>query len=527
MRIVPVVGVLVGLSFFAACRGGSNNNKPDPDAPGSGSDGGGSAALKVKDVQTDAVAPGAEVELRGVVVVAVDGYGNNKTDRRMWIQDAGGGPQSGVLVFRPPASVTSLVPGDIVDVVGAIKTEFAFNGDTPGQSLTELQNPTGRTMTVTKTGTGAAIAPMVVDALTIGRKATEALRDADWEPWEGVLITLNNVTAFGAPGCITSQGNCTDPTRTNLTITGTAKLESNLAAFPTLAAGDCLASVTGILDYAFDYALLPRSTDDVKTGGTGCVPREGIAACSDDMDNDGNGFKDCGDFSCAAGPTAWLGATCAATDAMCGCSMNLTAGMSVNKVNTGTTGAAILNEVFVTAVGARGFWVADALQAAASGGTFVFTNAVPDAAITVGTKLATVQGLAGPFGSKTEKLIQITTPTTGAGIPGGDPLAITTATTMQVKDLTTGRPFMGSLVTLTNLKVTAVNATTLQVTLTDNNNVTVIMDDGAFAMYGGTPPAVGACFPALTGVMDLLIDDQIRTINPRKVEDMATGSGCN
>src|SRR5215208_6908589 len=133
---------------------------------------------------------GAPVDLKGVIVTALDTYGNNATDRRMWIQDPAGGAGSGILVFRPPASVASLVAGDIIDITGAVKTEFVFNGDTTGNGLTELSAPSGRSMTVTKTGSGPVPAPMILDALTIGRKPSEAMRDADWEPWEGVLVTV-------------------------------------------------------------------------------------------------------------------------------------------------------------------------------------------------------------------------------------------------------------------------------------------------------------------------------------------------
>jgi hypothetical protein len=299
----------------------------------------------------------------------------------MWVEEPGGGPFSGVHVFRGKA--TGIAVGDIVDITGGIKSEFKLNG--ADGSVTEIQAPMGGTMTVTKTGTGAVPAPAVIDVLAIGTKP-KAERDAEWEKWEGVLVTTSNVVAFGSPSCILSRGNCADNTRSSFSITGVAKLESNLSAFPAVKAGDCLATVTGVVDYAFDFVIFPRTTTEAVTGGTACVRELSTGAtnlCTDTRDNDGNGFSDCKDFGCQVGPGAWLGATCAVTDAMCGCSTNLAAGVSANKVNTGTVGPVLLHDLFVTAIGPTGYWVADGLQAVPSGGVFVFTSVAPDASLTI------------------------------------------------------------------------------------------------------------------------------------------------
>jgi hypothetical protein len=66
-----------------------------------------------------------------------------------------------------------------------------------------------------------------------------------------------------------------------------------------LTKGTCLASITGLGDYFFDYHLLPRGEADIVTGGTMCPPPEmDVAQCTDMVDNDHNGFTDCQDFSC-------------------------------------------------------------------------------------------------------------------------------------------------------------------------------------------------------------------------------------
>lgn len=528
----PVVGVLLGLSFVAACRG-SNGETPDA-PPGSGSDAG-PGRIHIQDVQSDTMAPGTAVELHGVIVTAVDTFGSRTGD--LWVQEPGGGAFSGVHVFGAQLSqVASLVPGDIVDITGAVKSEFAISSDTSGRTVTEIQKPSGGMMTVTKTGTGSVPTPMVVDALAIGQKATQAARDAEWEKWEGVLITVTNVSALAAPACITSAGVCTDPTFQSFGITGVAKAESSLAAFPTPAvkSGDCFASVTGVEDYVFDYLIFPRTTAEMVTGGTGCPTRE-IATgpsnfCIDGSDNDGNGFKDCTDLGCEVGPGAWLGTSCASGDIMCGCSANLAAGMSANKVNTGTTGPVVLNNVYVTAVGPKGFWIADNTTSASNGGVFVFSNAAPT--VMVGQQLDRVQGLAGPFnGSRaagTKSVVEITSPTVGSAVSGGaafTPISGTPVSTLA--DLTNGEPFAGSLVQLQNLKVKAV-VNTHQVTLVDNSNITITMADGALPNFGATPPAVGDCYTTLIGVMDFntFASPQIRTVNPTQVSDLLKGTGC-
>lgn len=526
---LPVLGALLGLSLVAACRGGGGNNNPPDGSAGSGSDTG-PAAIHIQDVQSDTMAPGTAVDLHGVVVTAVDTFGA-KTGA-FWVEEPGGGERSGVQVFNAPAAqVAMLAPGDIVDITGAIKSEFAISSDTSGRTVTELQAPKGGMLTITKTGTGTVPAPVVVDALAIGQKATQAARDTEWEKWEGVLITVNNVSALSAPACITSGGVCTDPTFQSFSLTGVAKAESSLVAFPTptVKSGDCFASMTGVVDYVFDYLIYPRSSADIVTGGTSCPPREIANLCADGIDNDGNGFGDCMDFGCEVGPNAWLGTSCSPADATCGCSANLAVGTSANKVNTGTTGPVLMNNVYVTAVGPKGFWVADATTASPNGGVFVFVNAAPT--VSIGQQLDRIQGLAGPFdGSKmagTKSVIEITSPTMGTAIATGaifTPISNSTATTLA--DLTNGAPFAGSLVQLQNLKVKTVTAH--QVTLVDNNNVTITMADGALANFGGTAPAVGDCYSSLTGVMDFntFNNPQIRTINPTTVADIVKGTGC-
>jgi len=527
----PVVGVLFGLSLIAACRGDS---KVTPDAGGGpGIDASDGKLHHIQEVQSDTTTVNTPVELHGVIVTAVDKFGTR--NGQIWVEEPGGGERSGVTVFGAPlAQVTNLTVGDVVDITGAVKSEFVINGDTSGRSLTELVAPTGGMMMITKTGTATPPAPALVDALMIGIKPGQTDRDVEWEKWEGVLITVVNVAASNAPACIKSKGVCTDVD--SFSITGVVNVESGLAGFPAsgVQGGDCFESITGVVDYAFGYVLYPRTTDEVVAGGTGCIRETSLGStnlCTDGLDNDGDSFKDCSDFDCEVGPNAWLGLTCADTDAMCGCSTNLVA-TGVNKVNTGTTGAVLLHNVIVTAVGPTGYWIADAAQAAQRGGVFVFTKTPPDASIAIGSKLPTVQGVVSVFnGSKTagsRSVISISRPTAGAATPSGVPLVpIPNPAIADLSDVTKGEPFMGSLVQLTTVKVKAVDTTTNIVTLVDNANATIKMSNHVLADFGGTVPNVGDCYPTLIGIMDFNTSDpQTRTINPRTTDDMVTGSGC-
>ena len=275
MRITksPVVGVLLGLSFVAACRSSSNNNNnnnTNPDGPpGPGSDTG-PAMIHIQDVQSDTMVPGTPVELHGVIVTAIDTFGTKTGD--LWVEEPGGGAFSGVHVFGTPVSqAANLSVGDIVDITGAIKSEFALTGatgDTSGRTVTEVQAPKGGTMTVTKTGKGVVPAPQVIDAAAIDAMAPGA-RDAEYEKWEGVLVQVTNVRAQSYPQGFGSKPYPDDAYKVG--VTGTLLIESTQTKLANVDGLTCFASITGVEDYFFDWLLLPRSAADVVTG-TNCAP---------------------------------------------------------------------------------------------------------------------------------------------------------------------------------------------------------------------------------------------------------------
>ncbi len=532
MRIKSAV--LVSGLALVGCRSSSDSTV---DGNNNGGGDGSAGGTKIQDIQNDAMPKGTPVTLLGKIVTATDEFGG--TLGNIWVEEPEGGLNSGVLIFNKANAidVSALVPGDIVNVTGGVKDEFALSSDTSGNTDTEIDAPTGGMLSIVKTGHGVLPAPVMVDPLPIGQMGTAAAIAAAWEPYEGVLVTVTNIEEFGKPKQY-------DPAADQFSFnaTGTLVVENEIADFPTtLAAQTCFTSITGVVDYFFSYNLLPRSAADYGATGTGCAPPEQGNLCSDGIDNDGNGFSDCADLGCEVGANAFLGASCTVSDAMCGCSKNLvTTGVNTVDTTAGTAsiGPVILNNVFVTGVSSGGVWVADALTGAPNNGVFVFTGSTPT--VTVGQKLATVQGLAEPFNPSKLKtamnpktIVEVTDGTLGTASTGGTTVGVA-STAAVVSDLTTGASFAGTLVKLSNVKVKTAGLFG-QFTLVDNAGGTVTLADTAFSMYTGVTITAGTtCFSSLTGVMNLDTSDtantvQVRTINPRSAADMvvaASPSAC-
>lgn len=511
MRIVPFFFAAAGL---IACGRSSSTKNPDASA---GSDTGGGGAVTIQQVQNDMMAPGTAVTLHGVVVTAIDAFGG-KTGN-VWVEEPEGGPFSGVLIYKAdPNAVAALQPGDIVDVTNAVKSEFALmgaNADPTGRTDTELEPPaSGQTVTITKTGTGTVPAPATVDALMIGQ-----ISDADtqgpmfsaaWEQWEGVLVTVTNASALSAPK---SFGSTMPAPLDNydMSITGVVKVESSLADFPkdgmgnfTIARGDCLASVTGVVDYFYDYLLLPRQTSDIATGGTACpAPENSMALCTDTMDNDGNGFADCADDSCIInyGPGA---GTCRTSTTIDSLDTAVDANPAMPTIPMGGLDLGSSEIVCVTAMTSDGMnmWVSKGPgQAAADEGVYVYGGGQKlPTGVAAGTQVDIIgkASLYKPTNAM-KPLLEVDalsiTKKTGA--------CAVTAKSMTASALTTpatGQPMVGSLVSITDL-----NKIKLTVAETAANHYTGTLSDNGvtFNVLGSIyqdPDAANACYSTVTGV---------------------------
>jgi hypothetical protein len=488
MRFAAVVGVLVGLSFLAACRSDSNT-RPDGGGGTPGVDSG-KPPTRIQDIQDDDMPEGTVVELRGVIVTAIDTYGNRQND--FWVQDPAGGERSGLHVFNAPAAVVrTLARGDVVDITGGVKQEFAPRGDMSGRTVTEVGPPSaGAMLQVTRTGTTTVPAPVVVDALPIGQKATRQERDAEWEKWEGVLITLTNIRQFNEASEVPSASN-PDSTLQLFSVTGEMFLESGLAAFPAtgLATGTCIASATGVLDYIVNWFVLHRDPADIVVGGTGCAPPEDSeAACTDTLDNDGNTFEDCVDNKCVLGHSG-----CRTVKSITDVQTTMTAG-AVELVGATVT---------VLSRNKKNLWISTDGAAAPNQGVFVFgTGADLDAAIVVGSKV-TVIGTVSESNNDDSgdtvtqiRALQIT-PVEG-DLATVTPIVDPDPSQLIVK--ATGEPFESVLVTFTNVKVTVLgNPNTggnfgvgeLQVGTTK-----FLIDDDIILLTD----AVGTCYASITGI---------------------------
>lgn len=432
------------LTAFAACRGSSNGDDDGTDVDAATGD------QTVYDVQNDATPPGTPVTLRGVVVTAIDNYGPRKGN--FYVAEPEGGAYSGVLVYGAPLDqVAALVVGDLVDITGAEKDEFSL--ETDDATVTELAPIAGGQMTVTKVGTGTVPAPQVLDALMIGRMATAA-REAEYEKWEGVLVRVENISVTSEIRPVSSSN--PDPMFVAFRITGVLEIDSSLAEIPYsetpppyLTGGDCLASITGMGDYFFNYKILPRATADIVLGGSGCPAAEAPGTCTDGIDNDANGFMDCADRGCATEPTCTSDTTVA----------NIQMGMH-------TAGSQVrIADAVVMAIGRgptniQNIWVADSATAGPNNGLQIYrgTSAgLLPAGVVVGAHV-TIQGQVDEFnnGSGTGTLTQLRSPT--ITLIAGSPSTPVPATNVPLATLindTTGEPYEGVLLELTNVRVVA------------------------------------------------------------------------
>jgi len=487
MRLAQLA--FLGLSLVA-CRGGGggddDDDTPPTDTPA------GPVEVTIQQVQSDDMPSGTQIELKGVVVTAIDSLGGGSGG--FWVSEPEGGAFGGVKVFGASLDqVASLMPGDLVNITSAIKHE-ACNEAAPcgtivfdnGASLTEVIGTAQGSLVVTEVGTGPLPAATTVDAKAISLLADKAARDAEWEKYEGVLIKVINgrqltpVVTFGSnPG----------KDDTEFSFSGGARVQSALFQLPDdLVAGTCYDSVTGITDFFFNYIIAPRSQADLVDGGAGCIP---IA-------------------------------------------------QSVADVQTATARPEIVNltNVVVTAIkldastngNSKGFWVADAAQGAANNGVLVFTRAVvPPAFATVGAHVNVTGAVdefdIAPSGQPImgEKLTELTNPTITDGT-GTDVTPLPLDVGLNVLGIigAPGEPFEGVLVRALKVHVTDDDSGAGKVELKDDAGNVLTMDNEIFNF---TKPAVGDCFN-ITGIMHVQPFDDLRTINPRSVADIATATGC-
>lgn len=448
MRIVTAT-LLASLSLVA-CRDTTGGDDTSPDGS-SGDD------MRIQEIQNDTMAPGSPVTVRGVVVTAVDAYGARTGD--FYVEEPEGGPFSGVKVYNAPLDqVATLVPGDLVDITGGIKDEFALNTDSSGRTLTEIKPASGGMLSVTKVGTAPVPAPGTVDANLLNTMS-DAERKAEWEKWEGVLVTVTNARQNGT---VYSVGSGED--QKSFDISGGLQVSASLAPFPASAVyATCYAGVSGFGDYIAAHDLLvPRGDSDLAGGGTNC-------------------------------PAA--------------------AGTTIAAIQTGTTvGSVELHDVYVAAVSfnRKNIWVSTSLTAAQNEGLYVYrgnattVTALP-ADVVVGAKVD-VAGTAeeGNNDAMGDTITQIKNPAiTVKEAPGSTmPAPMTGQSASDLNVAATGEPFESVLVTLTAVKVMNVgDSTTFYVGQLQQGATTFLSDDDILRLAATD---LNKCFD-MTGVWSYLI----------------------
>ncbi|MDP2315154.1 MAG: hypothetical protein Q8P41_19800 [Pseudomonadota bacterium] len=166
------------------------------------------------------------VNFEGVVVTAPGAEDEGSTT--FFVQDAGGGAASGLAVYTPDAIVTPNV-GDVYTLSGSVEQFFDF---------TQLR-VTDTAVDMTLTGTGTPVSESLSEPPT------------DWEPYEGMLLTLADVT-------VTSEEEFGE-VQTNYVIA-----IDDLYYAHDAANGDTFSTVTGVLYYSFsEWKLEPRDASDL------------------------------------------------------------------------------------------------------------------------------------------------------------------------------------------------------------------------------------------------------------------------
>jgi hypothetical protein len=440
--------------------------------------------VTIQEVQDDAMPVGTQIELRGVVITAIDSFGARTGD--IWVGEPGGGEFSGVKVFKAPlTAVASLAVGDLVDITNISKDEFALNDDTTGRKVTEVGPVGGGEMTITRIGPGTLPTPATVDAKAIDALA-EAARDAEWEKWEGVRINVINARQLDADRTFGDDAE----DQHEFHITGGATVETVLAPFHADAVqGVCFTGITGIGDYFFDYLVLPENEAATAGGGTGCDPL----------------------------PVATVA--------------------TIPEVQAGTkTGLVELDDVYVVALNynKKNMWVSSSLTAAANEGMYIYGNGTAFGADIVPGAKVKVTGTVKEFDASTPTgttLTEITGATVAfVAAPTGTVAPVTGQSVTTLSVAATGEPYESVLVTLTNVKVDSA---------TDNQGnpdygVSMLSQyPGAHAFKADDDihllgaAAAGKCYGTITGIWTYSVYDSAYYFLPLAAGDETDGNCVN
>jgi hypothetical protein len=179
----------------------------------------------VEEIQRGYYAEGSVVTLADVIATSA----SNPATGGFFVQDYGGGPYSGVYVYYGSEAVT-VVRGERLEITGEVSEYY---------DLTELV--VGAAADVVSTGSGTPVATTLSSA------------PSDWEPYEGVLVELENLR-------IVSSADSYGESETNYGV----NLDDAFFVYSHYyGIDDRFSSVTGLLTYTYSaYKLEPRDVYD-------------------------------------------------------------------------------------------------------------------------------------------------------------------------------------------------------------------------------------------------------------------------
>lgn len=504
------LGFLLAVATLAGCRNTDGGSGGGIDAGGNDG-GGGDSDTTIYAIQMGQVPVDTPVRVKGVVVTAIDTYGGRVGN--VYVAEPDGGPYSGILIFNPmvDGGVSSLAVGDIVDVEGGKVSEFTLETGTcerPSDcTMTEIV-AAGGALTVTKTQSGAPPVPTVVDPSVL------AADDVEAEKWEGVLVAFENVSVVTRP----YQPTESDPTVWEMRVSGPFRVQNGLTEIKDTVGDTCYGRLVGILDYFFEYKLLPRGQDDL-VQGTDCPLENTVATCMDDVDNDRDGRKDCAEFTCqeVRGDACILDATIP----------QVQMGMFAEGLRVRLSGAT------VTAVDPEAMnglvWVQQPGAATHAGIVVRFPRA-PAQYPAVGNEVTVVGEVDEYFGLTR---IDVTMPTDGVTVTNASGAAIAPAVVpiATLLDPAEAEPYENMLVAVENVRVVEA--------MPADDPMTAVREDfewnvgtAAAKLWIGSrmlnrPSSVqaDACMASITGPLDYAFGKF--KIQPRTAADVVDGGTCN
>ncbi len=188
----------------------------------------------IYEIQQGMVPVGDLVLVEDVVVTTQWDFGGDT----FWVQDPGGGAFSGISVYMPMAGAFVPSAGDVVTLCGEYDEFF-------DQSQLQIAGPGD----VTASGSGPVPAPEVLSPDVVGSGPAA-------EDWEGVLVTVQNVTVTAAADMF-GQWEVDDVLLLD-------DVFFTIATWPNPAVDDSFTALTGVMTFSFGaYKLAPRTAADI------------------------------------------------------------------------------------------------------------------------------------------------------------------------------------------------------------------------------------------------------------------------